>query len=554
MIAKALLFAAMATVICLHEVKASDEEKALQLICSPELKELADNLAGDFSVEYPGWQIRVTTGTAGEMNGILREGAIAMVNKEDLAGMDGEYSLRCVVGRDAIIPVINANNPHAATILQHGISPESFRKICNAAGKVTWGEVTGTPDPAWVRAYLPVKESSRAYLAGFTGTETGKLGGEALNEPEAIIGRIREDNYALGFCSLACLSNLETEGIIAGINLVPVDVDGNGQVDQFEDIYRSCSSLSHGIFVGKFPRALYSRIYAVSAEKPLGETGAAFLEWVLNGGQESLAAAGIMTLGHSERTAGIHLVANSQKLADASVPVTAKSKALLWTGIFVILGICVLLVIFRLRRTRAADLWEIQAEPGLFGEDSVVFPEGLYFDKSHTWTFMEKDGNVRVGIDDFLQHVTGSITRVMIMKPGMKIARGETLVTLVQNGKQLEIKSPVTGTVVQQNLDLIEDASPLNSDPFSGGWVCMVKPANWITELGTYLMGENYMEWLKAEFTRLKDFLSSGLKIKGDRELSVVLQDGGEIRDGVLEELGPGAWEEFQTGFINTSN
>jgi hypothetical protein len=30
-----------------------------------------------------------------------------------------------------------------------------------------------------------------------------------------------------------------------------------------------------------------------------------------------------------------------------------------------------------------------------------------------------------------------------------------------------------------------------------------------------------------------------------------VLQDGGEIKEGVLKNFGPEVWEEFQSSFIN---
>ncbi len=33
----------------------------------------------------------------------------------------------------------------------------------------------------------------------------------------------------------------------------------------------------------------------------------------------------------------------------------------------------------------------------------------------------------------------------------------------------------------------------------------------------------------------------------------VVLQDGGELKDNVLADLGPEVWEEFQTKFIDPS-
>ena len=66
-------------------------------------------------------------------------------------------------------------------------------------------------------------------------------------------------------------------------------------------------------------------------------------------------------------------------------------------------------------------------------------------------------------------------------------------------------------------------------------------------------MGDKYRNWLKAEFIRLKDFLTSGIKSPGMVESATILQDGGELRDGILESCGPEVWEEFQTGFINLS-
>ena len=35
--------------------------------------------------------------------------------------------------------------------------------------------------------------------------------------------------------------------------------------------------------------------------------------------------------------------------------------------------------------------------------------------------------------------------------------------------------------------------------------------------------------------------------------VQMVLQDGGELRTGILAEFGPEVWEEFQTNFIDVS-
>ncbi len=205
----------------------------------------------------------------------------------------------------------------------------------------------------------------------------------------------------------------------------------------------------------------------------------------------------------------------------------------------------------RFGKSQTAQREKRSAEPGLFGANAAGFPAGLFYDRSHTWAFMEMTGHVRVGIDDFIQRVTGSVTRVMMKSPGDKIKRGETLFTLVQQGKQLKIKSPVSGVVVQYNDSLLEDASLLNSDPYTDGWIYTVEPVNWMAEMKSFFLGEPYGVWLKAEFTRLKDFFANGIEIKGSQKMVPVLQDGGEIREGALEDFGPEVWEEFQTRFIN---
>ena len=67
------------------------------------------------------------------------------------------------------------------------------------------------------------------------------------------------------------------------------------------------------------------------------------------------------------------------------------------------------------------------------------------------------------------------------------------------------------------------------------------------------LMSEKYAEWLKDEFVRLKDFISASAKSNNLVYARVILQDGGELTDNVLADLGPEVWEDFQTQFIDTS-
>jgi glycine cleavage system H lipoate-binding protein len=180
-------------------------------------------------------------------------------------------------------------------------------------------------------------------------------------------------------------------------------------------------------------------------------------------------------------------------------------------------------------------------------------PKGLFFDKSHTWAFMERDGLVRIGIDDFLQHLTGTLTHIKLKETGEKVVKGEKILTIVQEGKQLEIHSPVTGTIKSLNTDLDVDSSLVNSSPYYDGWIYLIQPRNWLRETEFLLMNDRYREWLRGEFLRLKDFFANAVKSNPSVYEHIVLQDGGQITDNALADLGPEVWEDFQTNFIDAA-
>ena len=74
-----------------------------------------------------------------------------------------------------------------------------------------------------------------------------------------------------------------------------------------------------------------------------------------------------------------------------------------------------------IKRRKAAQLDAAFSQNGIFDENSISIPKGIYFAKSHTWAFMDIYGSVKTGINDFLQHATGFISRVELKKKGENI-------------------------------------------------------------------------------------------------------------------------------------
>jgi hypothetical protein len=136
---------------------------------------------------------------------------------------------------------------------------------------------------------------------------------------------------------------------------------------------------------------------------------------------------------------------------------------------------------------------------------------------------------------------------------GHKVKKGEHILSLIQNGKQLNIYAPISGTILEKNSALDTNSAMLNYSPYNDGWVYRIEPTNWLRENQLLFMADKHRQYIKNEFSRLKDFLADILKADNEKYAMVVLQDGGELIDNTLANLGPEVWEDFQSKFIDPS-
>ncbi len=516
---------------------------------SPELEAVSTDWINGFSLLHPDKVISFET--AGRLDeSIMQSEAIGLIRGKDLKKANVPEAWKIPVGREVIVAVMNAGNPFRKEIEACGLSAADLASVFTNTAAHGRGVFSKNDKAVPVALYVPDDEQIRSYLADFTQTGPAGISFVQTGAPKDLPGRIMNDKSGVGFCRLADLQGFKGSNSDQGLVLVPLDINGNNRLDPFEDMYGSTDELIRGVWIGKYPRSLYSRIYAVSGTEPAGDASL-FVSWILFEGQSYLALNGFTMLTASESQSGLkYLISPVVKSSEAhsNSPVMA---AILTVSIVILAGFSILFLMIRLFRERAPG----EGPEGIhlktfFRESSVTAPRGLFFDRSHTWAFMQKDGRVMTGIDDFLPRVTGRVTRVKMRGPGDVVRKGEVFLSLIQNGKQLDILSPVSGTIVEQNQRLLSNASLISTDPLQGGWVYRIEPLNWLKEIRSYLMGQNYSDWINTEFTRLKDFLGSVLK-SGMSE--PVLQEGGELKNAVLESLGPDVWEEFQTGFINLS-
>ena len=109
-----------------------------------------------------------------------------------------------------------------------------------------------------------------------------------------------------------------------------------------------------------------------------------------------------------------------------------------------------------------------------------MYPVELKYTSEHEWVRVpgEAEGSVRIGITHFAQDALGDIVYVSLPEVGDSVTAGSTVGELESTKSVSDVYAPVTGEVVARNDAL--DATPelVNSDPYGGGWLFEVVPAN----------------------------------------------------------------------------
>ena len=194
---------------------------------------------------------------------------------------------------------------------------------------------------------------------------------------------------------------------------------------------------------------------------------------------------------------------------------------------------------------------QIRKAFGILTANILKIPQGLFYSRNHTWAHLSKSGIARVGLDDFILHVTGEVKFSNLRNPGDFIRKGDLLTELDQKGKLLKIYSPLSGKITGINSILYDNPEVFTEDPYEAGWIYKIKPSKWIAETNGCYLAEEAISWSKKELERFKDFIAESVKKLSPEASTVILQDGGELFDQPLSELPDEVWQEFQKSFLN---
>jgi glycine cleavage system H protein len=101
-------------------------------------------------------------------------------------------------------------------------------------------------------------------------------------------------------------------------------------------------------------------------------------------------------------------------------------------------------------------------------------PEDYYYTKDHEWAMVDEN-IVTVGVTEYAQDSLGEIVYVELPEEGQKITQGESFGVIESVKAVSDLVAPVSGTVIEVNMALLENPGTINDDAMNDAWMLRIE-------------------------------------------------------------------------------
>jgi len=266
--------------------------------------------AGEFTKLNPAVQFNVQGGGAGKGMTDALAGAvdIGMVSRAIQPAEEAKGAYWVPVAKDAVFPVVSAQNPVLTDLMSKGISPATFKKIFITGEITTWGQVVGdSKNTDAIHVYTRSDSAGAADMwAQFSG---GKVQADLLktaigvNGEPALVSTVIKDPLGISYSNLNSVFDVTSGKIVTGAAVPPIDASGTGQITP-DEVYKTTADAVNAVATGKYPSPPARFENLVTKGKPTGVVQA-FILWILTDGQKDLNQAGYVPLTADQQTAAL---------------------------------------------------------------------------------------------------------------------------------------------------------------------------------------------------------------------------------------------------------
>jgi glycine cleavage system H protein len=134
---------------------------------------------------------------------------------------------------------------------------------------------------------------------------------------------------------------------------------------------------------------------------------------------------------------------------------------------------------------------------GLSDPSSYQVPDDLYYTKEHEWARVT-EGKAKVGITDYAAKTLNDIVYLTLPSAGQDVKQLASFGTVESIKAVSELYSPLSGTVLVTNQELVNHPELINKSPYEAGWIIELEPSQLDAEKKTLLSPRQYQEFLAS--------------------------------------------------------
>jgi glycine cleavage system H protein len=123
-------------------------------------------------------------------------------------------------------------------------------------------------------------------------------------------------------------------------------------------------------------------------------------------------------------------------------------------------------------------------------------PDELRYTKEHEWARHE-GGRIVIGITDFAQDQLGDVVFVGLPDSGAAVEAGKPLGEVESTKSVSDVYSPISGTVVEKNVEVEQNPELINDDPYGKGWLVSIEGGE--DALSGLLSAADYRKLIESE-------------------------------------------------------
>jgi len=241
--------------------------------------------AEDFKIQHPNVRFNISAGGAGKgiadaLSGMVDIGLVSRdLHPQEIT--KNAYPIH--IAKDAVVCTFNKKHPNYNLLKARGMTQQELADLFVHQKYTYWSDLDPRLSSDKIIVYVRSDAAGAAETwANYFKQKQEDLQGIGIFGDPGLAQAIKENKSAIGFNNINYVYNLQTKKTAEQIDILPIDLNGNGQIDPEENFYADLDELTEAIARHRYPSPPARDLTFVTHGKPQSLLIKEFIAFVLS--------------------------------------------------------------------------------------------------------------------------------------------------------------------------------------------------------------------------------------------------------------------------------